>query len=134
MNEITLDASVAAQPQDLVISSNDVNSFLAELCELSAVSLSDALGHEVSCAVTLSRHHRTTTAAWSNPQARLFDEIQHSFGEGPCLHAMTTGTTVLIRTRARTPGGPNMAWRLPPRDSSACWVCRSRWTQALPQR
>jgi GAF domain-containing protein len=103
MNEITLDASVAAQLQDLVISSNDVNSFLAELCELSAVSLSDALGHEVSCAVTLSRHHRTTTAAWSNPQARLFDEIQHSFGEGPCLHAMTTGTTVLIRdTRTDT--------------------------------
>ncbi|WP_258073927.1 hypothetical protein [Arthrobacter sp. Y81] len=63
MNESTLDASVAAELQDLVISSSDVNSFLAELCELSAVSLSDALGHEVSCAVTLNQHHRTTTQA-----------------------------------------------------------------------
>lgn len=92
-----LDASVAVQLQDLVIGSNDVSGFLAELCELSATSLSDALGHEVSCAVTLSRHHKTTTAAWSNAKARLFDEIQRNYGEGPCLHAMTAGSTVLVR-------------------------------------
>lgn len=97
MDEITLDTSVAEQLQDLVISSEDVNGFLTELCELSAAALSRILGRDISCAVTLSRHHRTTTAAWSNPEARLFDEIQHSFGEGPCLHAMTTGTTVLVR-------------------------------------
>jgi GAF domain-containing protein len=97
MDEITLGASVAEQLQDLVVGSEDVSGFLAELCELSASSLSRALGREVSCAVTLSRHHRTTTAAWSDPEARLFDEIQHSYGEGPCLHAMSTGTTVLVR-------------------------------------
>lgn len=97
MEEITLGASVAEQLQDLVVGSEDVSGFLAELCELSANSLSRALGRDVSCAVTLSRHHRTTTAAWSAPEARLFDEIQHSYGEGPCLHAMSTGTTVLVR-------------------------------------
>lgn len=97
MDEITLDTSVAEQLQDLVIGSEDVNGFLTELCELSAAALSRTLGRDVSCAVTLSRRRRTTTAAWSNPEARLFDEIQHSFGEGPCLHAMTTGTTVLVR-------------------------------------
>ena len=106
MDEITLDTSVAEQLQDLVISSQDVNEFLAELCELSARSLSDILGHKVSCAVTLSRHHRSTTAAWSNPEARLLDEIQHSFGEGPCLHAMTTGTTVLVRDTRTDPRWP----------------------------
>ena len=97
MDEITLGASVAEQLQDLVISSQDVNGFLAELCVLSASALSRTLGQEVSCAVTLNRHHRTTTAAWSDPEARLFDEIQHNYGEGPCLHAMSTGTTVLVR-------------------------------------
>ncbi|MBP1138033.1 GAF domain-containing protein [Arthrobacter sp. PvP023] len=101
MDEITLDTSVAGQVQDLVINSQDVNRFLAEFCELSADSLSRTLGQDVSCAVTLNRHHRTTTAAWSNPEARLFDEIQQNYGDGPCLHAMSTGTTVLVRdTRA----------------------------------
>ncbi|MBT2597616.1 GAF and ANTAR domain-containing protein [Arthrobacter sp. ISL-72] len=106
MDEITLDTSVAEQLQDLVISSQDVNEFLAELCELSAHSLSNILGQKVSCAVTLSRHHRSTTAAWSNPEARLLDEIQHDFGEGPCLHAMSTGTTVLVRDTRTDPRWP----------------------------
>jgi hypothetical protein len=66
MDEITLGASVAEQLQDLVISSQDVNGFLAELCVLSASALSRTLGQEVSCAVTLNRHHRTTTAAWGD--------------------------------------------------------------------
>lgn len=46
------------------------------------------------------------TASWSTPGARLYDEIQHDFGEGPCLHAMNTGTTVVeadTRTDARWP-------------------------------
>jgi GAF domain-containing protein len=106
MDEIALGTSVTEQLQDLVISSQDVNGFLAELCELSAASLSASIGRDVACAVTLSRHHRRTTAAWSTPAARLFDEIQHDFGEGPCLHAMNTGTTVLVadtRTDARWP-------------------------------
>ncbi|MFF1385009.1 GAF and ANTAR domain-containing protein [Arthrobacter sp. NPDC058288] len=107
MDEITLDTPVAEQLQDLVISSQDVNGFLAELCELSAGSLSRALGQEVSCAVTLSRHHRTTTAAWSNPEARLFDEIQQNYGDGPCLHAMSTGTTVLVSDTRTDPRWPD---------------------------
>ncbi|MDV8147605.1 GAF and ANTAR domain-containing protein [Arthrobacter sp. B10-11] len=106
MDEITLGTSVAEQLQDLVISSQDVNAFLAELCELSASSFSRSLGQEVSCAVTLSRHHRTTTAAWSDPEARLFDEIQHNYGEGPCLHAMSTGTTVLVPDTRTDPRWP----------------------------
>ena len=60
MEQTTLDTSAAEQLQDLVISSNDA-----------------------SCAVTLRRHHRTATAASSNPEARLFDEIQHHYGDGP---------------------------------------------------
>ncbi|CAN7171659.1 hypothetical protein LJR078_000339 [Arthrobacter sp. LjRoot78] len=47
MDEITLDTSVAEQLQDLVISSEDVNGFLTELCELSAAALSRTLGRDV---------------------------------------------------------------------------------------
>jgi len=81
MDEITLGASVAEQLQDLVISSQDVNGFLAELCVLSASALSRTLGQEVSCAVTLNRHHRTTTAAWSDPAAGII------LGQNRCSQA-----------------------------------------------
>lgn len=97
MEEIAVNASVTERLQDLVIDSPDVTSFLRELCELSAGLLSGSLGQDVVCAITLRRRHRTTTAAWSSPDACVFDEIQHGYGEGPCLHAMNTGTTVLVR-------------------------------------
>ncbi|MGX9898849.1 GAF domain-containing protein [Arthrobacter sp. SA17] len=94
---MAIDTSVAERLQDLVIDSPDVSSFLAELCELSAASLSESMGLEVTCAITLQRRHRTSTAGWSSEASRACDEIQHNFGEGPCLHAMNTGTTVLVR-------------------------------------
>lgn len=97
MDDMAVDTSVAERLQDLVIDSPDVSSFLAELCELSAASLSESMGLEVTCAVTLRRRHRTATAGWSSEASRACDEIQHNFGEGPCLQAMDTGTTVLVR-------------------------------------
>lgn len=109
MDEIAVDTSVAERLQDLIINSLDVNGFLADLCELSAGSLSASLGQEVSCAVTLNRHRRTTTAAWSHPEARLFDEIQHNFGDGPCLHAMNMATTVLVKDTRTDPRWPEYA-------------------------
>ncbi|MGZ4659914.1 MAG: GAF and ANTAR domain-containing protein [Arthrobacter sp.] len=101
MDEIAVGSSVTEQLQDLVIGTQDVNNFLAELCGLAAAALSESIGQDICCAVTLNRRHRITTAAWSNEQARLLDEIQHDYGDGPCLHAMTTGTTVLVRDTRR---------------------------------
>lgn len=97
MDDMAIDTSLAERLQDLVIDSPDVGSFLVELCELSAASLSESLALEVTCAITLQRRHRTSTAGWSSAASRACDEIQHNFGEGPCLHAMNTGTTVLVR-------------------------------------
>jgi hypothetical protein len=54
--------------------------------------LLDAATSVVS-AVTLSRRRHTTTATWSDEQARAMDEIQHAFGSGPCLHAMNSART-----------------------------------------
>ena len=90
------DDVVAEQLQNLVVDSRDVNEFLHEFCDYSARAISEAMELPVMCAVTLSRHRRTTTAAWSDPQARLMDEIQQNYGAGPCLQAMNSGTTVLV--------------------------------------
>ena len=92
---------------DLVIDSKDVSGFLSELCEFSAKSFSSSMGMEVVCAVTLHRHRRLNTAAWSSLDARRFDEIQHGFGEGPWLHAMETQTTVLVRDARTDPRWPD---------------------------
>jgi uncharacterized protein YyaL (SSP411 family) len=97
MGDMALETSLAERLQDLVIDSPDVGSFLTELCELSAAALSESLGLEVAGAITLQRRHLTSTAGWSSAASRVCDEIQHNFGEGPCLHAMSSGTTVLIR-------------------------------------
>lgn len=95
-SEVRSEAAVASQLQNLVVDSQDVNDFLSELCDYAAREISGSMELPVVCAVTLSRRRRTTTAAWSDPQARLMDEIQQNFGDGPCLHAMHTGTTVLV--------------------------------------
>ncbi|XAS67744.1 GAF and ANTAR domain-containing protein [Micrococcaceae bacterium Sec5.7] len=106
MEEAAVEQTVAERLQDLVIDSQDVNAFLADLCEFSAASVSASLGQQVVCAVTLNRHRRRSTAAWSSPDARTMDEIQHAFGEGPCLHAMKTGTTVVVRDTRTDPRWP----------------------------
>jgi hypothetical protein len=90
------DGAVVETLQNIVVDSSDVNEFLHEFCDYSARAISGSMELPVVCAVTLSRRHRSTTAAWSDPRARVMDEIQHSYGDGPCLHAMNTGTTVLV--------------------------------------
>jgi GAF domain-containing protein len=90
------DDAVVEQLQNIVVDSSDVNEFLHEFCDYSARAMSEYMELPVVCAVTLSTRHRSTTAAWSDPRARVMDEIQHSYGDGPCLHAMNTGTTVLV--------------------------------------
>ncbi len=89
-------AQLADRLQDLVIESQDVNSFLGDLCEFAARSLSGTMGMPVVCAVTLNRRKQTETAAWSDEEARQMDEIQRQYGEGPCLHAMHHGETILV--------------------------------------
>ena len=90
------ESAMIEQLQNLVIDSKDVNEFLHELRNFAARAVSAAVKVPVVCAVTLNRRRRTTTAAWSDQQARVMDEIQHAFGSGPCLHAMNSGTTVLV--------------------------------------
>ncbi|MFJ4028518.1 GAF and ANTAR domain-containing protein [Paenarthrobacter sp. NPDC089989] len=91
---------VAEQLQDLVIDSEDVGGFLGELAVFSADSVSATVGLSVLCGITLSRRRKALTVAGNSHEARLIDEVQRTFGDGPCLEAMRTHTTVLVEDTA----------------------------------
>ncbi|WP_241521697.1 GAF and ANTAR domain-containing protein [Arthrobacter pityocampae] len=91
--------------QDLVLDSPDIDHFLSGLAHLAAHQLSDP-GQEVFCGVTLLRHRHAETVASSSDKALRLDEIQYSYGDGPCLTAARTTETVYIpdtRTSDRWP-------------------------------
>ncbi|MCP2049201.1 GAF and ANTAR domain-containing protein [Paenarthrobacter histidinolovorans] len=90
------EVSVPEQLQDLVIDSEDVGGFLGELAVFSAAAVSNAVGVNVHCGITLSRRRRTATVAGSTPEARLIDEVQQAYGDGPCLEAMRSHATVHV--------------------------------------
>ena len=92
--------------QDLVLDSNDVGAFLQEMSVLSAASITEAAGLPVTCAVALTRKRKSVTVAGSCPEARHLDEIQHAFGDGPCLQAVRDSAVVVVRdTRTDTRWG-----------------------------
>lgn len=87
--------SVTEELQDMILHNENVDRFLDELSIYSTRILGDTA--EIHCGVTLKRHKRSTTVAHSDPTARQLDEIQHGFGEGPCLAAIATGTTTIVQ-------------------------------------
>jgi GAF domain-containing protein len=88
----------AAVLQDLVLDSADVKEFLTGLATLAATRLSgpEDPGHGIACGVTLLRSRKRGTVASSSPTARSMDELQYGFGDGPCLRAARTETTVYV--------------------------------------
>jgi GAF domain-containing protein len=97
------DASVFLQ--DMVLDSPDVEHFLNNLVHVAAEYLSEP-GREVLCGVTLLRPRHAETLASSSDTALKMDEIQYSFGDGPCLPAARTLKPVYVsdtRTDERWP-------------------------------
>jgi GAF domain-containing protein len=90
------EVSVPEQLQDLVIDSEDVGGFLGDLAVFSAAAVSKAVGMPVHCGITVSRRRRTATVAGSTPEAKLIDEVQQAYGDGPCLEAMRSHATVHV--------------------------------------
>ncbi|MHA7145335.1 ANTAR domain-containing protein [Arthrobacter sp. TmT3-37] len=87
--------SLTAVLQDMVLDSEDVQTFLTGLVQVAAHSFSGAYG-EVFCGVTLLRPRSMVTVASSSEQAQLMDEVQYGFDDGPCLRAAREGYTVHI--------------------------------------
>ncbi len=86
--------------QNLVLDSKDVNHFLNDLAQVAAQYLSTP-EHEVLCGVTLLRPRHAETLASSSDAALALDQVQYSFGDGPCLTATRTQQIVRVRdTRA----------------------------------
>ena len=72
--------------QELLLESEDITRFLNTVtATIAAAPSQDA--EEVWCAITLLRAKRATTVAASNPHAEVLDEVQHHYGDGPCLTA-----------------------------------------------
>lgn len=81
--------------QDLVLESSDVRNFLTEMATIIAGQLSRD-GNRISCGVTVVRQKRPVAAASSDARAQSLDELQNSFGDGPCLTALRSGTVVSV--------------------------------------
>jgi GAF domain-containing protein len=86
--------AATSQLQDLMLSNENVDQFLEELAGLSSRILGGPV--EVQCGVTYRHQNLATTVACSSDEARMLDEIQYGFGDGPCLHAISTGRTVIV--------------------------------------
>lgn len=94
-------APTAGTLQDLVLDSGDVERFLDNLAELAAARLSSP-GTEVLCGVTLLRPRKSKTVASSSEPARLLDELQYDFGDGPCLTAARTHQMIYVPDTRRS--------------------------------
>jgi GAF domain-containing protein len=91
-----------------VLSSSDVEEFLSELARTSARSLSEP-GDEILCGITLLRHRKAATVASSSPAAQAMDEIQYSYGDGPCMTASREQEAVYIDDLERDTRWPQFA-------------------------
>jgi hypothetical protein len=93
-NEVS-ESGLVEYLQDLVLTSSDVEDFLRELAVLSAGSLSGP-EQRIHCGITLVRRKRPVSIASSGRDARVLDELQNRFGDGPCLTAIREHTSVLV--------------------------------------
>jgi GAF domain-containing protein len=87
--------SIHQQLHELVLSSSDVEDFLGGLARVSARSLSEP-GDEILCGITLLRQRKAATVASSSAAAQAMDEIQYTFGDGPCMTASREQETVHV--------------------------------------
>lgn len=90
-----LQDGVISQLQDLVLETSDAEQFFQELAAYSATLLAPPAA-EIYCNLTIERRKRPVTVASSTPRARVMDELQYRFGDGPCLSAMRTGFTMHV--------------------------------------
>jgi hypothetical protein len=98
----TVNRGVAAVAQTLVLDSEAVHNLLDRLAHLIADQLSTT-NRTVLCGITLIRARTTITVASSSAHAKAMDEVQYSFGDGPCLDAARNHRTNYVPNVANTP-------------------------------
>ncbi|MHA7209745.1 GAF and ANTAR domain-containing protein [Arthrobacter sp. MDT1-65] len=110
MNEHQELSSVSDELFALLTETDDIQKFLDDFAVMAARRLSTTI--DVSCAITLVRHRKAGTLAASDEVARTADEFQNRFGDGPCLDAAATGTSVYCPDTAGDPRWPTYLRRL----------------------
>lgn len=103
---------VELELQDILIGAESVDSFLAGLSRFAASTLSQSLGTDIECAVTLKRRRVTATVAGSSPKAVELDHIEQSIGDGPCIRALRSMKPEYIEDVATDPRWPGYQRRL----------------------
>lgn len=81
--------------QDMVLDSEDINEFLTDLAKEAARLLSSP-DHEVLAGVTLLRRRTKATVGSSSHRARMMDEMQYRYDDGPCLRAAREKITYTV--------------------------------------
>src|SRR5580700_12172246 len=89
-------AASLAEIHELLLGTETIQEFLAELAGLAIL----AVGHGLSCGITLQPNGRPLTVASTDALAAQVDEVQYGLDQGPCLHALRTGTQVSIEDLA----------------------------------
>jgi ANTAR domain len=85
-------AASIVEMQALLLGTETIEEFLAELAGLAVRTVAEGL----SCGITLQPNGRPLTVASTDALAAEVDEVQYGLDEGPCLHALRTGTLVSL--------------------------------------
>jgi GAF domain-containing protein len=97
--------AAAAELQQVLVETGGIEEFLAEVVRLAVA----AMPGEVSCGLTVRRHHQPMTVASSDRRANRVDEVQYGYRDGPCLTSLRTGDVVLIENLATDDRWPGYA-------------------------
>src|ERR1700735_1454307 len=89
-------AASIVEMQALLLGTETIEEFLTERAGLAIL----AVGEGLSCGITLQPNGRPMTVASTDALAAQVDEVQYGLDEGPCLHALRTGTLVSIEDLA----------------------------------
>ncbi len=85
--------------QDLLLQDRSITEFLQHLAVLGERLFGD--DGEVPCGLMSQRGNKRSTVANSSPTAGILDEGQTRAGDGPALHALASGDTVVVHDAAR---------------------------------
>lgn len=107
-NPEAAETSISDYLQGLVLESKDIEEFLNGLASHAARILSSD-DDPVLCGITLLRDRKAATVASSSDHARQMDEIQYSFGDGPCMTAARDHVTIEIPDLEAEPRWPDYA-------------------------
>jgi GAF domain-containing protein len=95
-------AASIMEMQALLLGTETIQGFLAEMADLAVSTVGEGLtaGERLSCGITLQPNGHPLTVASTDALAARVDEVQYGLDQGPCLHAMRTGTPVRIQELA----------------------------------